>query len=226
MSITGPAGHPSKIGVALVDVITGLHATTAVLAALRERDRSGEGSASRSTCSTRRSPRSPTRRRGWLRGGVVPRPLGNVHPSIEPFATYRAGDGDLMICAGNDRQFRALREASARPSSPTTAFRDERPARREPRRAAAALEGGSQRGLRAVVGATRRGRRPRRAGQAIPGRSPRAAARSRRRRRDRRRAHGRLPGALSRTPAATPRRPAGPRRARRRDPQLVSEFCS
>jgi crotonobetainyl-CoA:carnitine CoA-transferase CaiB-like acyl-CoA transferase len=45
---------------------------------------------------------------GWLDGGVVPSALGNSHPSIEPFATYRARDGDLMICAGNDRQFRAL----------------------------------------------------------------------------------------------------------------------
>jgi crotonobetainyl-CoA:carnitine CoA-transferase CaiB-like acyl-CoA transferase len=52
---------------------------------------------------------------GWLGGGVEPRRLGNVHPSIEPFATYRAADGDVMICAGNDRQFRSLAEAIGAP---------------------------------------------------------------------------------------------------------------
>ena len=49
MSITGPPGEPSKVGVALVDVIAGLYATTAVLAALRERERSGAGQRVRST---------------------------------------------------------------------------------------------------------------------------------------------------------------------------------
>src|SRR5262249_35257485 len=44
----------------------------------------------------------------WVVGGVVPAAQGNVHPSIEPFATYRVRDGELMICAGNDRQFAAL----------------------------------------------------------------------------------------------------------------------
>src|SRR5207249_186112 len=42
---------------------------------------------------------------GWLGGHSVPESSGNAHPSIEPFGTFRARDGDLMICAGNDRQF-------------------------------------------------------------------------------------------------------------------------
>ena len=115
MSITGPPGHPSKAGVALVDVIAGLYATTAVLAALRERDRSGRGQ--RITINLLHAVLAAlvNQASGWLAGGVAPKASGNVHPSIEPFATYRARDGELMICAGNDRQFRALVDELGRP---------------------------------------------------------------------------------------------------------------
>ena len=51
----------------------------------------------------------------WLVGGVEPTAQGNVHPSIEPFATYRAQDGELMLGAGNDGQFRRLAEAIGAP---------------------------------------------------------------------------------------------------------------
>ena len=108
MSITGPPGSPSKIGVALVDVIAGLYATTAVLAALRERDRSGEGQRVTIDLLHTALAALANQASGWLLAGAVPAALGNVHPSIEPFATYRARDGELMICAGNDAQFRAL----------------------------------------------------------------------------------------------------------------------
>jgi crotonobetainyl-CoA:carnitine CoA-transferase CaiB-like acyl-CoA transferase len=108
MSITGPPGHPSKVGVALVDVIAGLYATAAVLVALRERERSGRGQ--RVTINLLQTALAAlvNQAAGWLLAGAVPRASGNVHPSIEPFATYRARDGELMVCAGNDRQFRAL----------------------------------------------------------------------------------------------------------------------
>jgi crotonobetainyl-CoA:carnitine CoA-transferase CaiB-like acyl-CoA transferase len=108
MSITGPPGQPSKTGVALVDVIAGLYATTTVLAALRERDRSGSGQRITINLLHTTLAALANQATSWLGGGVVPSALGNSHPSIEPFATYRARDGDLMICAGNDRQFRAL----------------------------------------------------------------------------------------------------------------------
>ena len=108
MSITGPADRPSKTGVALVDVIAGLYATTAVLAALRERDRSGTGQ--RITINLLHATLAALMNQAtsWLCAAAVPSALGNIHPSIEPFATYRARDGELMICSGNDRQFRAL----------------------------------------------------------------------------------------------------------------------
>jgi crotonobetainyl-CoA:carnitine CoA-transferase CaiB-like acyl-CoA transferase len=108
MSITGPPGHPSKVGVALVDVIAGLYGTTAVLAALHERSRSGRGQ--RVTVDLLHASLAAlvNQATAWVVGGVVPAAQGNVHPSIEPFATYRVRDGELMICAGNDRQFAAL----------------------------------------------------------------------------------------------------------------------
>jgi crotonobetainyl-CoA:carnitine CoA-transferase CaiB-like acyl-CoA transferase len=109
MSITGPAdGDPSKVGVALVDVIAGLGATVAILAALTARERSGEGQRIEIDLLSSALAALVNQASGHLNAGAIPRRLGNVHPSIEPFATFAAADGPLMICAGNDRQFAAL----------------------------------------------------------------------------------------------------------------------
>jgi crotonobetainyl-CoA:carnitine CoA-transferase CaiB-like acyl-CoA transferase len=108
MSVTGPAGAPSKTGVAVTDVVAALYATVAVLAALYARRDSGRGQ--RVTIDLLHASLAllANQSTGYLASGDVPLALGNVHPSIEPFATYRAGDGELMICAGNDAQFRRL----------------------------------------------------------------------------------------------------------------------
>ena len=111
MSITGPPGAPSKAGVALVDVIAGLYGTTAVLAALHERASSGRGQRVTANLLHVTLASLVNQATGWLGAGAEPTGLGNVHPSIEPFATFRAADGELMICAGNDRQFAALASA-------------------------------------------------------------------------------------------------------------------
>ena len=108
MSITGPPGHPSKTGVALVDVITGLYAATAVIAALRERDASGHGQRITINLMHVVLAALANQATGWLGAGAVPTSMGNAHPSIEPFGTYRAADGELMLCVGNDRQFERL----------------------------------------------------------------------------------------------------------------------
>ena len=105
MSITGPPDTPSKTGVAIVDVVTALYATVGVLAALHERTRSGRGQRVTIDLLHANLAMLANQSTGWLASGEVPERLGNVHPSIEPFATYRAGDGDLMIGAGNDAQF-------------------------------------------------------------------------------------------------------------------------
>jgi crotonobetainyl-CoA:carnitine CoA-transferase CaiB-like acyl-CoA transferase len=115
MSITGPPETPSKTGVAIVDVVTALYATVAVLAALYERSRSGRGQRVTIDLLHANLAMLANQSAGWLASGEVPQRLGNVHPSIEPFATYRAADGDLMIGAGNDAQFRRLVEAIGAP---------------------------------------------------------------------------------------------------------------
>jgi crotonobetainyl-CoA:carnitine CoA-transferase CaiB-like acyl-CoA transferase len=115
MSITGPPDTPSKTGVAIVDVVTALYATVAVLAALYERTRSGRGQRVTIDLLHANLAMLANQSAGWLASGEVPQRLGNVHPSIEPFATYQAGDGDLMIGAGNDAQFRRLVNAIGAP---------------------------------------------------------------------------------------------------------------
>jgi crotonobetainyl-CoA:carnitine CoA-transferase CaiB-like acyl-CoA transferase len=134
MSITGPPGHPSKVGVALVDVIAGLYATTAVLAALQERSRRGAGQRVTINLLHACLAALANQASGWLVAGAAPKAHGNVHPSIEPFATYRAADGELMICVGNDRQFRALvaeLEHPALADDPAFVTNDARVANRE-----------------------------------------------------------------------------------------------
>jgi crotonobetainyl-CoA:carnitine CoA-transferase CaiB-like acyl-CoA transferase len=109
MSITGePDGEPSKVGVALVDVLTGQNAVAGILLALRERDRTGEGqhvevNLLQSLLSALTNQASST-----LATGAPPRRMGNRHPSIAPYEVFRAADRELVIAVGNDRQFRAL----------------------------------------------------------------------------------------------------------------------
>ncbi|MGH3002256.1 MAG: CaiB/BaiF CoA transferase family protein, partial [Gaiellaceae bacterium] len=115
MSVTGPPGVPSKVGVAVVDVVTALYATVGVLAALYRRRDTGRGQRVTANLLHASLALLANQSTGWLASGEVPRALGNVHPSIEPFATFRAGDGELMISAGNDQQFARLAEAIGAP---------------------------------------------------------------------------------------------------------------
>ncbi|MGZ4334942.1 MAG: CaiB/BaiF CoA transferase family protein [Gaiellaceae bacterium] len=116
MSVTGPPGRPSKTGVAVTDVVAALYATIAVLAALYARRESGRGQ--RVTIDLLHASLAllANQSTGFLASGEVSVALGNVHPSIEPFATYAASDGELMICAGNDAQFRRLAETVGLPN--------------------------------------------------------------------------------------------------------------
>ena len=111
MSITGPPETASKTGVAIVDVVTALYATVAVVAALYERRESGRGQRIAIDLLSANLAMLANQSAGFLADGVPPVRLGNDHPSIEPFATYRAQDGELMIGAGNDEQFARLAEA-------------------------------------------------------------------------------------------------------------------
>lgn len=109
MDLTGdPAGEPQKVGVAWIDIFTGLYGTIAVQAALAERARSGRGQhldLSLLDCGLAVLANQAT---NYLLGGQVPHRLGNAHPNIVPYQLFPASDGHLIIACGNDRQFAAL----------------------------------------------------------------------------------------------------------------------
>ncbi|MFE0193390.1 CaiB/BaiF CoA transferase family protein [Streptomyces sp. NPDC058989] len=113
MSITGePGGTPLKAGVALVDVLTAKDAATAVLAALRHRDRTGQGQLVEVNLLSSLLGSLVNQASGHLATGRDPGPMGNRHPSIAPYETLACRDGQLLaVAVGNDRQFRALAEA-------------------------------------------------------------------------------------------------------------------
>lgn len=109
MSVTGPEpGHPVKTGVAVVDVLTGLHATIGILTALREREATGTGQQVEVNLLTSLLSSLVNQGAGYTMAGVVPRILGNRHPSIAPYEVFAAADRPLVIAVGNDRQFAAL----------------------------------------------------------------------------------------------------------------------
>ncbi|MBW8872332.1 MAG: CoA transferase [Leifsonia sp.] len=116
MSITGaPDGEPTKVGVAVVDVLTGLNAFSGILLALRQRDATGRGSRVEvdllgSLLSALANQASAT-----LATGLSPTRLGNAHPSIAPYELFCAADREVVIAVGNDRQFAALATALGRP---------------------------------------------------------------------------------------------------------------
>ena len=109
MSITGPApDQPVKVGVALVDVLTGLHAAVGVLAALRARDSSGRGQLVEVNLLSTLLSSLVNQGAGYTAAGVVPGILGNRHPSIAPYEVFPTMDRPLVVAVGNDRQFAAL----------------------------------------------------------------------------------------------------------------------
>ncbi|MDV7083900.1 CaiB/BaiF CoA transferase family protein [Rhodococcus opacus] len=111
MSITGPEpGVPTKVGVAVVDIITGLHAAVGILAALRHRDRTGEGQRVEVNLLSSLLSALANQTSGYVGAGVVPQAMGNRHPSIAPYEVFRTGDRPLVLAVGNNRQFASLVE--------------------------------------------------------------------------------------------------------------------
>lgn len=109
MSITGwPDGPPTKVGVALIDHICALQAVVGVLAALRHRDGTGVGQRVRVSLMGAALAALLNQASGYLGAGVVPGRLGNRHPSIAPYQTFRASDGYFVLACGNDTQFAAV----------------------------------------------------------------------------------------------------------------------
>lgn len=110
MSLTGRAdgeegAGPQKVGVALVDIMTGLYATIAVLAALRHRDVTGEGQHIDLALLDVQVATLANQAANYLTSGVAPRRLGNAHPNIVPYQDFPTADGDMILAIGNDGQF-------------------------------------------------------------------------------------------------------------------------
>src|SRR4051794_32904379 len=121
MSVTGETdGRPLKVGAALIDMICGLYAANAVLAALHARSASDSGTGQRVHVSLMDSALAAllNQASSYLNAGVVPGRLGNRHPSITPYETYRAADGDFAVACGNDALFRRLCGAIQRDDLP------------------------------------------------------------------------------------------------------------
>jgi crotonobetainyl-CoA:carnitine CoA-transferase CaiB-like acyl-CoA transferase len=108
MSVTGdPDGEPTKVGVALVDVITGLHAAFGILAALHHAERTGDGQRVEVNLLSSLLSALTNQAQGYVGAGVVPGRMGNRHPSIAPYETFPTQDRPLVLAVGNDSQFAA-----------------------------------------------------------------------------------------------------------------------
>ena len=109
MSITGTAdGEPQKVGVALVDILTGLFASVGILAALRHTAATGEGQRVEVNLLSCLLAALVNQASGYTIAGAVPGRMGNAHPSIAPYQLYPTREGEIVIAVGNDRQFAAL----------------------------------------------------------------------------------------------------------------------
>jgi crotonobetainyl-CoA:carnitine CoA-transferase CaiB-like acyl-CoA transferase len=119
MSITGSSeSEPTKVGVALVDVLAGLFATVGILAALRERERSGQGQRVEINLLSALLSALANQAAAYVLAGEIPRAIGNGHPSIAPYETFATKDGALAIAVGTDRQFADLCAALELPHLP------------------------------------------------------------------------------------------------------------
>ena len=109
MDLTGdPEGEPQKVGVAWIDVFTGLYGVIGIQAALAERVRSGRGQHVDLALLDCGVAVLANQAMNYLASGTAPRRMGNAHPNIVPYQVFPAADGHLIITCGNDRQFAAL----------------------------------------------------------------------------------------------------------------------
>jgi crotonobetainyl-CoA:carnitine CoA-transferase CaiB-like acyl-CoA transferase len=116
MSVTGEAdGAPQKVGVPIVDLMSGMYATVAILAALARRAETGEGETIDVAMLDVGTGILANQTMNWLVGGKVPHRAGNRHPNIQPQDVFPAQDGQIVIAVGNDGQFAKLCEAVGRP---------------------------------------------------------------------------------------------------------------
>ena len=126
MSVTGqppntPGDEPMKIGVALTDIMTGLYASTAILAAVAHREKSGHGQHIDMSLMDVSVAAMANQTMNYLVSGTSPSRMGNSHPNIVPYQVFPTADGHLIIAVGNDRQFQSLMQVLGEPSIATDA---------------------------------------------------------------------------------------------------------
>ena len=106
MSVTGePGGAPTKVGVGVSDIITGMYAAIAIQAALRHRDLTGEGQHIDMALLDSQVAWLSYVGENYLVSGEMPQRLGSQHPNIMPYQVFRASDGLMVLAVGNDAQF-------------------------------------------------------------------------------------------------------------------------
>ncbi|MFD0668151.1 CaiB/BaiF CoA transferase family protein [Ramlibacter sp. MAHUQ-53] len=121
MSVTGekdgrPGGGPQKVGVPIVDLMTGMYTAVSVLAALSRRDQTGEGGSIDIAMLDVQVATLANQAMNYLVSGKVPARNGNAHPNIQPQDVYACADGDLILVVGNDGQFAKLCEVMGEPA--------------------------------------------------------------------------------------------------------------
>lgn len=109
MSITGPdSDHPTKAGVALVDVIAGLHTALGITAAVVSRNETGRGQKVEVNLLSSILSGMVNQTGAYAGAGVISKAMGNAHPSISPYETFKTKDNQIVIAVGNDGQFSKL----------------------------------------------------------------------------------------------------------------------
>ncbi|MDX1398030.1 MAG: CaiB/BaiF CoA-transferase family protein [Oceanospirillum sp.] len=124
MSITGekdgrPGAGPQKVGVALTDVLTGMYATTGVLAALAAREQTGEGQYIDVALMDVQVACLANQAMNYLVSGNSPTRLGNAHPNIVPYQSFETSDGYMILAVGNDTQFAKFCQEAGQPELAT-----------------------------------------------------------------------------------------------------------
>jgi len=119
MSITGApdadGGSPQKVGVAISDIMAGMYATTAILAALKDRDRTGKGQAIDVPLYDSQVAWLANQAMNFLIGGITPERRGTAHPNLVPYQTFASKDGYITLAVGTDPQFAACAECIGNP---------------------------------------------------------------------------------------------------------------
>ncbi|CAN5532777.1 CaiB/BaiF CoA-transferase family protein [soil metagenome] len=122
MSITGEQnGSPMRVGVAIVDLVTGLYSAVGILGALQSRERSGHGQRVDLSLLESALAVMPNLTAGFLMGDKTPERFGNGHPNTVPYKTFPTSDGNLTLAVGNDVQWARLCKVVGQPEMATDA---------------------------------------------------------------------------------------------------------